>query len=112
MTETDWTITAACSGASNFEWVPVNPVQIIGSASTSTWAPTANGLVANAAPRVMLPTTTSGAQSGDSLAAPGSGAWLLNGQDEPAYSTLANCTTASTAVTIQTNQGVVNAAQE
>jgi hypothetical protein len=31
---------------------------------------------------------------------------------QPAYSTLANCTTASTTVTIQTNQGVVNAAQE
>jgi hypothetical protein len=60
----------------------------------------------------MFLTTTAGSQSGDSLTAPGANTWLYSDQMQPAYSTLANCTTASTTVTIQTNQGVVNAAQE
>src|SRR6185312_12405565 len=101
MVETDWTITAACGGASNFRWVPTNFVQVLGSASTSTWAPTANGLVASTTPRQMFPTTTAGSQSGDSLTAPSSGAWLASNQDQPSYSTVANCGSASTTVTIQ-----------
>ncbi len=113
MTETDWTITAACSAASNFEFVPTNFIRTIGSSSTSgTWSPTANAQTANAAPRQMFPTTTAGSQSGDSLTAPGANTWLVVGQQNPAYGTVANCGSASMTVTIQTDQGVVNPAQQ
>lgn len=112
MTETDWLITAACGGASTFEFVPTNSIQTLGSSSTSgSWSPTADATTTSTTARQMFPTTTAGGQSGDSLTAPGANTWLNNGQNEPAYGTIANCVSASTTVTITTNQGVVNPSQ-
>lgn len=108
----DWLITNACSGASNFEFAGgFTFVQTLGSATNTTWTTTANALTASTTPRVMTPTTTSGSQPSDSLAAPGANTWLRYNQSQLAYSTPGNCGTASTTVTTTTNQGVVNASQ-
>ena len=105
LTEADVTVTAACSGASNMTFGGFTAT--LGSASYSTWAPTVNGQVASGTPRVITPTTSSGAQSGDVLTTPGAGTLVLNAQEIPAYSSVGNCGTASTTVTFKTNQGVV-----
>lgn len=106
LTELDMTITAACSGASNFGFLQSMAITTLNSSVIGTWNPTANGLIASATPRKVFPTTSSGAQSGDSLATPGAGTWLVNGQVQPSYSSVGNCGAASTTVTIKTDQGV------
>jgi hypothetical protein len=109
LTELDVTVSNACSGASNMTFFNNSAVtfQTTGSHTTGTWLPTVNAAIANGTPRVMTPTTTSGAQSGDSLVAPGANTWLFTGIISPWYSTVGNCGTASTTFTVKTNQGVV-----
>jgi hypothetical protein len=112
LTELDITVTAACSGASTFGIQTPN-YQTIGSTTISSdWNPSINAATASATPRVMKPTTTSGAQTGDTLTSPagGTNTWLpgvSTTQIAPAYGTVANCSSASTTVTFKTNQGVV-----
>lgn len=105
LSELDMTVTAACVGASNIVFGSF--VATLGSTSFGLWTTTANAQTASATPRVMTPTTTSGAQGGDSLVAPGAGTLVLTGQSLPAYSNVGNCGSASTTVTVKTNQGVV-----
>jgi hypothetical protein len=108
LTELDETVTGACSGASNLQFLSGPAfIQTLGSATLGTWGPTVNAAIANATPRIMTPTTTSGTQSGDSLVAPGTNTWILGGQLSPQYSAVGNCGTASTTFTVKTNQGVV-----
>lgn len=106
LTEMDITVNPACSGASNFDMQ--GPFySILGSSSAPTnWVFTINANQGSATPRKIFPTTQSGAQSGDTLTTPGSGAWLSLGQQVPKYATPANCSSASTVITIQTNQGL------
>lgn len=107
LSELDMLVTAACSGASSIGLEQTYFTATLGSTSFGSWNPTANGLISSATPRVVMPTTSSGAQSGDSLVTPGAGTLILLGQSIPFYSSVANCGSASTAVTIKTNQGVV-----
>jgi len=59
--------------------------------------------------RVMLPTTTSGAQSGDTITAPGGGAWLESAQITPHFSsTPGDIGTTAVTTEIITNHGVIN----
>lgn len=103
------TVSVAYTGASlslNFN----NPfVQIPGSSSAASWNPTVNTKVASGAPRVMTQTTTSGAQSGDSLVAAGANAWLLNNQLSPEWSANISGSGDPVTATVEfiTNQGVV-----
>lgn len=106
MTEVDFLVTAACSGVSNINLQ--DPfITTLNSATVSQWDPTINALIASATPRVITPTSASGSQSGDSLVTPGAGTNLVTGQISPKYSNVGNCGSASTTVTIKTNQGVV-----
>jgi hypothetical protein len=63
-------------------------VQLFGSTSVGTlWSdPTINAKIASGTPRVMTQTTTSGAQSGDTLTMPGANTWIVNNQIEPGFS--------------------------
>lgn len=111
LTEVDITVSAACSGASNFTFNPF--YQILGNATQqSGWAPTVNGLVANPSPRIITPTGASGAQSGDVLSFPGASSWMLGlvqagTQIYPHYTNVGNCGSASTTITFQTDLGIV-----
>ncbi len=107
LTELDMTVTAACSGASNVGFEQTMFTATLGASSFGSWNPTANALIASATPRVVTPTTSSGAQSGDSLVTPGANTIILTGQSLPFYSAVGNCGSASTTVTLKTNQGVV-----
>lgn len=84
-------------------------VQIFGSTSiTTAWDPIVNAKVASGTPRVMTSTTTSGAQSGDTLAIPGATGWLVNNQITPKFSSApAGGDPVSVIVEFTTNQGVV-----
>jgi hypothetical protein len=69
--------------------------------------------------RTILPTSTSGAQSGDSLSSFGAGGWMINNQTGPCWWNGSACATpgggvGSTSVTFEatTNQHVVNPAQQ
>jgi hypothetical protein len=107
LSELDMTVTAACGAASNIGFEQTMFTATLGSVSFGSWNPTANALVSSATPRVVTPTTSSGAQSGDSLVTPGTGTLILTGQTIPFYSAVGNCGSASTTVTVKTNQGVV-----
>lgn len=107
LTELDITVTAACSGTANVAFAQSMFYETLGSATLGVWNPTVNGLTASATPRVITPTSSSGAQSGDSLATPGSGTWLLSTQTIPLFSNVGNCGSAATTITAKTNQGVV-----
>lgn len=107
LSELDMTVTAACSGASTVGPESVYFTGILGSTSFSSWATAADATQPSATPRVMTQTTTSGAQSGDSLVAAGVGTLILAGQTIPQYSSVGNCGGASTTFTVKTNQGVV-----
>lgn len=101
------TVTAACSGASNWDLGAGGvDYMILGSSSLPAWNPTVNAATASGTPRVITPTGSSGAQTGDSLATPGSGAWLMFDQQVMRYSNVGNCGSASTTVTIRTDQGI------
>lgn len=106
LTELDILVTAACSGASNIGFEQTATTMTLGSSVFGSWNPTANALISNATPRKVFPTTSSGAQSGDVLTAPGAGTWLVYQQQLPFYSNVGNCASASTTVTIKTDQGV------
>lgn len=106
LAELDMTVTAACGGASDID-ISNSFIATLGSASFGRWNPTANALTASPTPRKVMPTTSSGALSGDSLVTPGAGALVLIGQTVPAYSNVGNCGSASTTMTVKTNQGVV-----
>jgi hypothetical protein len=107
LSEVDMTVTAPCSGASNIGFEQTMFTAVVNSASFGSWDPTANAAISSGTPRVVTPTTSSGAQSGDSLVTPGTGTLLLLGQTQPFYSAVGNCGTASTTVTVKTDQGVV-----
>ncbi len=107
LVELDVTVTAACSGASNWDFGAGGvDSMILGSSSLPAWNPTVNAAISSATPRKVFPTTSSGAQSGDSLAPPGTGAWLFYAQQVMRYSTVSNCSTASTTITLTTDQGI------
>lgn len=107
LSELDMTVTAACGGASNIGFEQTMFIATLGSTSFGSWNPTANALTASVTPRVVTPTTSSGAQTGDSLVTPGANTLLLAGQAQPFYSAVGNCGSASTTVTLKTNQAVV-----
>jgi len=107
LAELDMTVTAACGGASNVGFEQAYFIATLASTSFGTWNPTANAAIASATPRKVTPTTSSGAQTGDSLITPGAGTLILTGQSIPFYSTVGNCGSASTTITLKTNQGVV-----
>jgi hypothetical protein len=102
LTSAVFNVTATCGGASNFGFDPF--ISILGSSSVPTWAPTLNATITGL--RTITPTSASGAQSGDSLSTPGTGAFLALGQVGGFYSTVGNCGSASTTVTVTTDQGV------
>lgn len=106
--EEDITVTAACSGASNFGLEQTYFYQTVGSGTISqSWNATVNAQTPSTTPRKIFPTTSSGGQGGDSLTTPGVNAWFVSGQTIPFYSNVGNCGSAATTFTVQTNQGVV-----
>jgi hypothetical protein len=109
LSELDMTVTAACSGASDFDAAVGGGgfISTLGSASYSIWNPTVNAQISSGTPRIITPTSSSGAQSGDSLVTPGAGSVVLLGQQLPGYSAVGNCGSASTTITAKTNQDVV-----
>lgn len=110
LTSLNVTVNSASSAAGAMTFNINNPfVQIEGSSSTSThWNPIVNAKVASGTPRNMTQTTTSGAQSGDTLVAAGTGARLVNDQVSPEFSTApAGGDPVSVTVEFTTNQGVV-----
>jgi hypothetical protein len=85
-----------------------NPfISSLNSTAVRSWNPTIDPKVA--VERVIFPTMTSGAQSGDSISAPGTGTWLLSNQITPKFSSIPG-DIGNTSITIEmiTNQGVVN----
>ncbi len=114
------TVTTAYGGATSPFNLDLNGpfFQTLGSATIPQWNTfEINAKVASATPRFLGPTSTSGAQSGDTLASPSGGAntWFVTGQLQPVYSTgspTGGFGTTATTVEITTNQGVVNPAQQ
>jgi hypothetical protein len=107
LSETDTTVTAPCSSASDFGVLPFAFIATLGSTSFGNWTSTVNAHTPSVTPRIATQTTTSGAQVGDSLVAPGTGTIILNPQMVPGYSAVGNCASASTTFTVKTNQGVI-----
>lgn len=100
-------VTAACSGAANVRFEAPMFITELGASTTGlSWNPTVNGLITGL--RTIGPTSASGGQSGDSLALPSPGAdtWLVTIQMKPEFSNVGNCPSASTTITVTTDQGV------
>jgi len=77
-------VTTPYTGGSSLNFNLDGPFILTGTART-IWSPTVNPKVAGE--RDITATTTSGAQSGDSITAPGQGTWLLNNQITPQFNT-------------------------
>jgi hypothetical protein len=112
LTSMNTVVSSAYTGVSlNVQLDQIAHIQILGSSSSSTGInPIINAKVANATARTITPTTTSGAQSGDTLTAAGVGAWVLSNQFSPECSAnIAGSGDPFTAtVEFITNQGVIN----
>lgn len=112
LTSLNTIVSAAYLGASLNITINNPFIQDLTSTSTSTdWNPTVNAKIASGTPRVVTPTTTSGAQSGDSLVTPSPGAntWLVQDQISPECSANVSGSGDPVAATVEiiTNQGVV-----
>ncbi len=90
--------------------------EVLGSSTRGQWSTfEINAKVASATPRFLGPTSTSGAQSGDTLTSPSGGAntWFVTGQQQPVYSSIPmDFAGTSTTIEIITNQGVFNPTQQ
>jgi hypothetical protein len=102
------TTTTPYGGSSSINFSIDEPfIALLNTTSVPLWNPTINPKVIGQ--RDISPTKVVGAQPGDNLPPPGIGAWLLNNQITPRFSSIpSDIGSTSVTVTIQTNQGVVN----
>jgi hypothetical protein len=107
LTSLKMTTTTAYGGSSSINFSIDAFIAMLNTISVPVWNPMIDPKVIGE--RDVSPMTVVGGQPRDNLPPPGVGAWLLNNQITPHFSSLpSDIGSTSVTVTIQTNQGVVN----